>query len=438
AALKEARKQWQQLEELEVLPGDKRQHAAPAGQWRRFQAACKNAFEQAQPFFEKRHEVQNENLKQLEAFLERGKSLADDQETDLDTLKKFSKGARLAITRLDDLPPRARGQSAARLRELLAALSARIDTAFETIENAKRRLIREAQALEHEPDLKTAIDRAKALQARWQQAGTGRRRIEQQLWKEFRAPIEPLFAQLQGERDQRREEQEAELSALRELVEQAEQIAASDEAELGQAEGRMKAVRSQWEAAGRRPARLVERFEKARQALERRLTDRRLQARREAAARLDQLAARVQLAWQARQAGEAPTVELPEPGPDDDLTRALYQSAQTVADAGIGDDALARQVAENGERARRVVIEMEFLAGVDSPAEDRQARMNFQVERLAQRMSERGEAPGLRDELDGLRQRWYDSFPHPLDQHEDMAKRFNKCQNVLESMSGTE
>lgn len=439
AALKEARKQWQQLEDLEVLPGDKRRHAAPAGQWRRFQAACKNAFEQAQPFFERRHQVQAENLEQLEAFLARGTAAANDEASGIETLKKYSKNARLAITRLDDLPPKARGRSAARLRELLEALSTRIDAAFETVENGKRRLIREAQALEHEPDLKTAIDKAKALQARWQQAGTGRRRIEQQLWKEFRAPIDPLFEKLRGEQDQRREEQEAEATALRALVEQAEQIANSDEAELDQADGRMKAIRSQWEAAGRRPANLTERFEKAQQTLDRRLADRRLQAHRTALARLDELAASIQSAWQARQAGETPTIELPETDPEDDeTTRALHEAARTVADSAIDNDTLARQVADNGEQARQVVIEMEFLAGLDSPAEDRQTRMNFQVERLAQRMSERNETPGLSDELAGLRQRWYASFPHPLDGHEGMAKRFNKCQNVLESMSGTE
>jgi hypothetical protein len=117
---------------------------------------------------------------------------------------------------------------------------------------------------------------------------------------------------------------------------------------------------------------------------------------------------------------------------------SLLAAARNVADEGIDEDTLAGQVTDNGESARQVVIEMEFLAGLDSPAEDRQARMNFQVERLAQRMSERGESPGLADELASLRKRWYASFPQPLDRHEDMAKRFRKCQNVLESMSGTE
>jgi hypothetical protein len=438
AALKEARKEWQHLEDLEVLPGDKRRHAAPSGQWRRFQAACKNAFEQAQPFFEKRHEVQADNLEQLEAFLERGRAVAEADASDLDTLKQFLKSARLAIRRLDDLPPKARGKSAASLRALMDALSQRLDEGFETIENAKRRLIREAQALEHEPDLKSAIEKAKALQSQWQKAGTGRRKIEQELWKEFRAPIDPLFDKLRGEQDERREQQQAEVTALRALVEQAEQLARCDDAELEQAQGRMNALESEWHSAGRRPDKLAERFEQARRSLERRLAQQRQAAHREALEQLDALARAIQSAWQARQAGQSPAVELPDSTPDDDAARSLMAVAERLADTSVDDETLAAEVAENGERARRVVIEMEFLAGLDSPAEDRDARMNFQVERLAQRMGERGEAPGLPEELARLRERWYASFPQPLELSEPMAKRFRKCQNVLESMSGTE
>lgn len=437
AALKEARKEWQHLEDLEVLPGDKRQHAAPSGQWRRFQAACKSAFEQAQPFFEKRHEVQAENLQQLEAFLERGRTVAADGDSGIEALKQFLKNARLAIRRLDDVPPKSRGKAAAGLRELMDALSKRLDQAFDAIENDKRRLIREAQALEHETDHKAAIEQAKALQARWQKAGTGRRRIEQKLWKEFRAPIDPLFEKLRGEQDERREAQEAELAALRDLLAQAEQLAEIDEAELDQAEGRMRALGSDWASAGRRPAQLNERFEKARRALEKRLADRRRAAQRQALEQLDELAGQLQSAWKQRQSGETPTIDIPD-APEGESAAALSAAAGMLADPDVTTDSIASQVQENGEKARQIVIEMEFLAGLESPAEDRQARMNFQVERLAQRMSERGDAPGLAEELADLRRRWYESFPQPLDHHDAMAKRFHKCQNVLESMSGTE
>src|SRR5699024_9947101 len=186
----------------------------------------------------------------------------------------------------DDLPPKSRGQAAARLRALMDALSGRLDQAFEAIEVRKRGLIREAQALEHEADLKTAIDKAKALQVRWRDAGSGRRRIEQQLWTEFRAPIDPLFEKLRGEQDEQRQQRQAEYAALEEMVTQAEALATADDSELDQARGRFRTVESEWEAAEQRPSRLAERFESARQQLEKRVHDHERAARRQASEQL--------------------------------------------------------------------------------------------------------------------------------------------------------
>lgn len=440
AALKEARAEWQRLEDLEVLPGDKRRHAAPAGQWRRFQAACKNAFEQAQPFFEKRHEVQAENLEQLEAFLERGQAVAGDETSDLEQLKQFMRKSRLAIRRLDDLPPKSRGRAAARLRELMDAISGRLDTAFEEIENAKRRLVREAQALAHESDLAAAIEQAKALQARWQKTGNGRRRVDQKLWQEFRAPIDPLFEQLQGQRDERRQQLEAENSAMSALVEQAEQLAEAGDEDLPAAQARMRALRDEWAGSGARPDKLASRFEQAGQKLSRRIDDLRRAERRREIDRLDALAQAVQSLWQARLDGERSDLsdQLPSDTPGGEHGQSLLAVAQDLANPACDPAALHDRVASNAEQARQVVIEMEFLAGMDSPPEDREARMNFQVRRLASRMGDRTAQPSLAGELAKLRQRWYGSFPQASDRYQALTERFRKCQNVLESMSGTE
>lgn len=441
AALKEARAQWQHLESLEVLPGDKRRHAAPAGQWRRFQAACKQAFESAQPFFEKRHEVQAENLAQLEAFLEQGRAAAEDDATGLDTLKQFMRAARLAIRRLDDLPPKTRGRSAARLRELMDALSARLDAAFEAVELEKRRLVNEARQLQHETDLAAAIDKAKALQARWQQSGSGRRRIEQQLWREFREPIDPLFEKLRESTAEQREQQESELNELKALCKQAESLAEAEDEALDGAEGRLRALREEWARFSRKPRGLQQRFEQAERTLRQRLRERQnAQAQRV----LDQYAALaeiIQALWRARSedGDTAPwSQRLEQLEAADQLATAMQDAARRFADPDEAVDELSGQVSDNGERARQVLIEMEFLAGLESPEEDRKARMQYQVERLARRLGERDRQPGLAEELAGLRERWYRSLPLPLERYEAMAKRFEKCQNVLDSMSGTQ
>ncbi|QKK02442.1 MAG: DUF349 domain-containing protein [Pseudomonadota bacterium] len=442
AALKSARREWQRLESLEVLPGDKRQHAAPAGQWRRFQSACKAAFEQAKPYFEQRSAVQEANLEQLKRFLEQAHQAADDESSATDRLQELMHTARQAIRRLDDLPPKSRGSSAARLRELMDHLSARLDSEFEAVEKVKRQLVAEARGLTHVKDLSEAIEQAKALQARWQAAGRGRRRIEQKLWKAFREPIDPLFEQLRGKQQETQAEQREHSDQLRGLCEQAETLAQCDTAELEDARGRMRGLRDEWSSAGRRPRSLEQRFERAEQQLRQRLTEQRRAARQAARQRFDHIAETIQAIWQQRQRGavdEATIEQLPDcDAKEDPLLDELAATARRLADEAVSIDALAKQVEQNGQAARQIAIEMEFLAGLDSPNEDRDARMAYQVDRLAKRLGDRDRSTSLVDELNLLRRRWYQSFPHPVDQHELLAKRFDKCQTVVDSMTGKE
>ena len=432
--LREARSEWQKLEKLEVLPGDRRRFAAPRKQWQRFQQACKSAFEQAQPFFEKRLESQSQSLEQLDAFIARARETADDPDSALKTILKFQRNARRAIRRLDDIPPKSRGRSAGQLRELMEKLSERLDREFEAIELAKRRLIREAETLAHETDFKAAAEQAKALQARWQKIGTGRRRVEQALWQAFRAPIDPIFEKLGEEHAQERAEREAKQAEYRQLVDQARAIAGDDAIEASEAAAQIRALEGQWEAVGGQPGRWREQFEKQRQAIDERLRARQLEARQQAQKQLREMADRLQALWQARLEGKS-FDEMPA-----DTESAATISQQPLADAmeKFGDpdtdtDMLKSLTAENAAAARQVLVRLEFLAGLESPEYDRQARMDFQVQRLAQRMTDRDSAPNPADEASELEQQWYAHLPHPPDEHQDLAKRFEKCQNALVS-----
>lgn len=432
--LREARLEWQKLEKLEVLPGDRRRFAAPRKQWQRFQQACKSAFEQAQPFFEKRLENQAQSLEQLETFIARAHEVAEHPDSGLKAILKFQRNARRAIRRLDDIPPKSRGRSAGQLRELMEKLSQRLDREFETIELAKRRLIREAEALAHETDFKAAAEQAKALQARWQKIGSGRRRVEQELWQAFRTPIDPIFEKLGEEHAQVRAEREAELAEYRQLIDQARAIAGDDAIEASEAAAQIRALEGQWEAVGGQPGRWREQFEKQKQAIDERLRARQREARQQAQKQLREMADRLQILWQARLEGKS-FDEMPA-----NLEPAATISHQPLAAAmeKFGDpdtdiDGLKSLTEENAAAARQVLVRLEFLAGLESPEHDRQARMDFQVQRLAQRMTERDSAPNPADEASELEQRWYAHLPHPPDLHQDLAKRFEKCQNALVS-----
>jgi len=439
ATLKQAREEWQRLETLEILPGDRKQHAAPPGQWRRFQAACKTAFETAKPYFEKRQELQDETLEQLDAFIDQGMELAEQEEADPRKLTPVMRKARQAIRRLDDLPPRTRGKAAGRLRGLMDAISARLDSAFEKVELNKRRLITEARALAHEKDLKVAIDKAKALQAEWQKAGSGRRKIEQKLWDEFRQPIDPLFDQLKGERDEQKQADKEAVAAMEVLCEQAEALAKLDDSELEDAQGRMQGLTSEWLAQNQRPGRLVQRFDKAQARFSERIEQLHERARQQAEQALASRAAQIQQLWEKRLAGEPIAVDSAGAGdsrPESELEQKLVAVTDRIADPESSVDALTETTEQNAELARQVVVEMEFLAGMDSPADDQKRRMDYQVKRLASRLGDRSQQPDLATELASLQHRWLTSLPHPPKIHSELAKRFEKCQTVVQKMTG--
>ena len=439
SALKEARAEWQRLESLEVLPGDKRRHAAPPGQWRRFQAACKEAFDKAKPFFEKRHEIKEQNLEALNQFIEKGTALAKSDGADTGEMLGFMRKARQAIRRLDDIPPKTRGKAANRLKALMDRLSKRLDESYEAVESAKRRLVAEARELAHEKDLKTAIDKAKALQARWQQAGSGRRRIEQKLWKEFREPIDPLFEQLEEKHQERRQEQHEAVAELEALCEQAEELARLDDEQLPEAQGRLRGLSDDWHAHARRPQGLEKRFAAAEETFSQRMADLRRNEREQAHQALEALAQAVQTAWRQRleadgQAPERPA-DLPPPG-NDPLAGTLSEQLDRVTSDATDHDELLKLSKENAAAARHVAVEMEFLAGADTPEPDRRLRMDYQVKRLARQLGERNSQPDLGTELEALVKRWYAAFPMPPEQYEDLVARFDKCRNLLHTMLG--
>lgn len=435
AALKEARAEWQRLEKLEILPGDKRKYAAPGGQWRRFQEACSATFDTAKPYFEKRQSVQEETLSQLDSFIQSGMVLAADEAAGPKELTPVMRKARQAIQRLDDLPPRSRGAAAGGLRDLMNAISKRLDSAFEQVEMTKRRLISEARALGQEEELKSAIDRAKGLQAEWKQAGQGRRGIDQKLWKEFRAEIDPLFDQLDGKRKEREQANQALIKQIEQLCEQAEALTALPDDELDDSKGRMQGLVDSMGALTPSPPALIKRFEQARRKFSDRQTEIR-KAREDRAVR--DLADRVQSiqnAYADRIAGQ-PVDKDRLCGNSAELPGALKAAIEAVTDESSDADQLKAMAELNLESALQIAVEFEFLSGLDSPAEEKNRRMDYQVKRLAARMSERSSQQDLGSELAELEQRWYRSLPLPESNFDAIQARIEKCQSMIRQMMG--
>src|SRR5262249_41153908 len=90
---------------------------------------------------------------------------------------------------------------------LTARLHAKLKTEWDRNAAAKQAIVDEAKEIqaavvESRTDSRQAIERIKALQQRWRTVGIVPRRIDQRLWKEFRAACDVVF----GQRDAARNE----------------------------------------------------------------------------------------------------------------------------------------------------------------------------------------------------------------------------------------
>jgi len=432
--LKELRQRWKELDDHEVLPGDKRKFAAPQGQWRQFQRACKEAFEAARPYLEKRSEVREQSHQELEQFLEDARRVAGDPDAPNDKLIRYQRAAREAIRNLDTLPPKLRGKAAGALRELMDSISASLDRHFEAAENEKRRLIAEARKLAHEKDSAVAIDRAKALQAEWKKVGRGRRKIDEQLWSEFREPIDPLFEDLKKQRDERKQVEHEHAEALKQICARAEELAAVDDPES--VTGQVSGLEDEFNRHTAAPPALRKRFERALGRYREQVQAAREEQARAKRAHLDDLSKQLQDTWQSIQDGNGrpSTKDLPDIPEDDEVARRLLARLEQMIES-TDIDALGREVEKQTEDARQIVIEMECLSGLDSPEEDRQRRMDYQIDRLSNRLGGGAAKADLDSERAELQRRWLESFPHDSGQASQLKKRFESADKILKQMA---
>lgn len=438
AKLKEARESWQHLEAQEILPGDKKKHASSPGMWRKFQAACKQAFADAKPYFEKRESLQQDKFVALEAFISDAGRQAEAESPDFRQLEKLLRQARRQIRRLDDIPPAARRGAAQSLRELMDKITGRLNARWDEVEKVKQKLIHEARQLEHEHDADKAMAEAKSLQRRWQEAGATRRRREQALWNAFREPIDPIFSKVKekrAEQDAKVQEARAEIEAL---CGEAEKLAACSDAELAAAGGRMAGLSQQWQSMKVHDRRLRQRFSDAEQTVERRLLEQEQKEAQAVRAGGEKRAELLQAAWDAYTAGtlDADTRKKldeswPET-PDDAGAKTLRQRFDACLSGET--ESLAADTGGFAETARAMLIEMEFLAGRPSPEEEREARMAYQVKRLSDQLAGGGERRGLAEEVADLLNRWQLCFPLPPDQAPALLARYRATVKLLDEM----
>jgi exonuclease SbcC len=112
---------------------------------------------------------------------------------------------------------------------------------------------------------------------------------------------------------------------------------------------------------------------------------------------------------------------------------ALLQTRwQSVTDALENPSALSLQdqLPHNEEQLRLLCIRLEILADAETPKEDRELRMNYQVQKLAKGLGQSSKEP-LLIAAQSLELEWHQTGPVVIDTRERLSRRFFSLMDQL-------
>jgi exonuclease SbcC len=351
--VREAQQAWRQLDQEEGRnPG-----AAVTGLDRRFRAACARVLRPAKGYFDKRDALRKQRADGIEAFLSAGAAAVE--QADLAALLELQRGATAHLRDLGELAPPQRKTLAARLRAFLDQLRPGIDSHFQAAESGRQALIEAASALVGTADARRAASEGRQLQQRWKALPPGRQARDQQQWRQFRKALDEVFAGVDQQRRQDEGQRQARALEANALIDELDGLADATGENLEQGQGRVRDLRARWQALAVTDQQLGERFDTA-------LTRHRDALREHQRDRLR--------AW-------------------------------ALAEVAAGAPPASASSAEALASARGLVFEMETLAGLDPPESERDARRQWQLQRLQQHLrGDRQTAPG--DALAGVLATW--------------------------------
>jgi len=373
--VREAREEWRKLDAADG--GD----AAESGMSRRFNALCHRALKPAKTYFDKRDQLRRTRTEEVEKLLLTAADLPA-AIADWKAAATLRRGLASALHDLDSVDPRERTALAKRLKTAIASLAERIEAQESEVETAKQRLIARACALPT-TDGRGAARQVQDLQREWTALGQGRRGTDQKQWQAFRKACDAVFSGLDAAKKERVAETNAATESARQILGELEALTAASPRSKAEAKSTLREIESRWHALEARPRELDARYRKLIEGIE---TAQRSAARNERLSRFNEAIAKYQL-LQAVQKSERTRTELEASWASIGSARTAAEemalaldgrraSLESGADAFVADD----------ETARNRLVELEFIAGVETAEDDRQRRMNYQLQRLAAKM----------------------------------------------------
>lgn len=428
AKLQAARKEWKELEAAEFTNNE---HAAGKELWGRFNAAATKVYAACEAYVKKRDANQDKTLNQVQKRIAALQTInADNDDERLREHTKTANQLRRALRSLSDLPPNKRGAVAKKIKSTLADSQDIITTWQERNAKRKQRLIELAKQANNERELDAALNKAKGLQNDWKSIGPATRKIENELWDEFKAAVDTVYARLNEKRDAERAELNQVFDQLRAALKAAQTALQQPDDLLDEAKATFKKSESVFDEQDVRHkvADAIRRdFDRCKRDFEKRLKQRR------------QAKQKQQLTTLANLANKLNAVEI-EQTTHDSATESIESSIAELTDVKLQKAMQKRwdKIAKTGNHAdnktalEALALEMEVLTDTETPAAFKADRMALQVQRLSNAFGG-GQANQGNRTLKQCEQQWYTIGPVASEDRHVLEKRL---QIILRSKTG--
>jgi DNA repair protein SbcC/Rad50 len=377
--IRASRDEWQKLDASEGSGGN------DADLTRRFQALCHQALKPTKTYFNKRDELRRGQSDAIEAVLKSASELPE-QISDWKAVGALRLELGKALRSLDAVDPRERTRLGKRIKDAIGVIAPRIHAQIEAVEQAKQRLIDRASALSQQTDGRAVARDARDLQQQWTALGNGKRNVDQRQWTLFRAAVDAAFGKLDAARQERDAQSAAARNFSQTLVEEIEALRDDATHARDAVKVAMRDLDSRWQSQRCEDRSLEQRYRNAHDAIDAGLV---VAMRQEHLSRYSRALEKYTL-LRSVESGAQTHAAIEKHWQEAKLDSAAFSAA---LDARYAQLVSAESVVqEDDEQVRDRLVELEFIAGIDTPADDRQRRMNYQVQRLAKRMRERASA----------------------------------------------
>lgn len=451
ARVRNARDAWKRIDRAE----------GPAGEtlWQRFDQACTQAYEPYQRERREQAAQRTAHLEQKQALcheLDAFERDTDWKQVDWHTADQRIRKARERWRRIGPVPGKARKALEKNYHAVLDRLESHLGKERDRELWRRRALIKEVEKLASAPDARTAVRLVKEAQAEWKPAVQSTRQVEQALWKEFRSACDAVFKHIGEQREAADAEYQTNLERKTALCDELEALLADVGTDFRELTQRFGTARTEWVGVGAIP-RKVERSMQARyEALEKHFAQRKQQQAMAAAESvLEGLRARARLCDRLEIEVLAPTLDTASRETLPEETRQAWQALDRLdarhekvlrerldlASRALDGDDQARQTLHDGlqdnlDQCLEYCLKMEIAAGIESPEEYAEARMRFQVARLADAMHHKHEEPHTRQEQSrALQMVWYQLGPVPRVAQDSLEARFGRVIAAFDSDS---